>query len=60
MLEHLTEIGVLLLVAPVVSLVTTKNNNYYDFEERCVNAMLLQATISIVFILIGIGTLLKG
>ena len=36
------------------------NNDYYDFEERCVNAMLLQATISIVFILIGIGTLLKG
>lgn len=60
MLDHLLEIGVLLLVAPAVSLSTTKNNDYYDFGERCINAMLIQAVISIVLILIGIGTLLKG
>ena len=60
MLDHLLEIGVLLLIAPAVSLSTTKNNDYYDFEERCINAMLIQAVISIVLILIGIGTLLKG
>lgn len=60
MLDHLLEIGVLLLIAPAVSLSTTKNNDYYDFRERCINAMLIQAVISIVLILIGIGTLLKG
>ena len=60
MLDHLLEIGFLLLVAPVVSLSTTKNNDYYDFGERCINAMLIQVVISIVLILIGIGTLLKG
>ena len=60
MLDHLLEVGVLLLIAPGVSLVTTKNNDYYDFEERCTNAIMIQAVMSIVFILIGIGTLLKG
>jgi hypothetical protein len=60
MLDNLLEIGVLLLIAPAVSLSITKNNDYYDFGEHCINVMLMQAVISIVLILIGIGTLLKG
>lgn len=59
MLEHLVEIGGILLIAPVASILKSKGDYFY-WEDNCATLMIMQAIASIVLILIGIGTLLKG
>lgn len=54
------EIGVALLIAPIVSILKSKDDGYYYWDENCVTLMIMQLITSIVLILIGIGMLLKG
>lgn len=60
MLEHIMGIGVALLIAPIVSILKSKDDGYYYWDENCVTLMIMQLITSIVLILIGIGMLLKG
>ena len=60
MLEHLIEIGGILLIAPIVSVLKSTGDGLSCWEDNCAILMIMQAIASIVLILIGIGTLLKG
>lgn len=60
MLEHLIEIGGILLIAPIASILKSKGDDCFYWEDNCAILMIMQAIASIVLILIGIGTLLKG
>ena len=55
MLEYLFIIGVLLLTAPFICFLT---KDLDEFENRCVNMMLIQAVIALVLMLIGFGVMI--
>ena len=57
MLDYLCVMGTLLLVAPFVCMMT---QDYDEFEDRCINAMLIQAVVAIVLLLVGFGVLIGG
>lgn len=57
MLDYLIEIGILLLLAPILWIVVT-SNSHSDYEDMCVNVMPLQALFALIVILLGIGKLL--
>ena len=60
MLEHLIEIGGILLIAPIASILKSTGDGLSCWEDNCMVVMVLQAIVSIVLILIGIGVSLKG
>ena len=55
MLDYLFIIGVLLLVAPFICMMT---KDYDEFEDRCINAMLIQAIVALVLMLVGFGVMI--
>lgn len=58
MLEHLIEVGVLLLIAPIICIFVMRE--YVEYSEVCTNVMVVQGIIAIALILIGIGSSLNG
>ncbi|MDU5400548.1 MAG: hypothetical protein E6104_02690 [Veillonella sp.] len=60
MLEHLIEIGCILLIAPIASVLKSTGDGLSCWEDNCMVVMVVQAITSIVLILIGIGVSLKG
>lgn len=59
MSNQLIEIGCILLVAPILSVLKSVNDGFSDYEENCMLVMVMQVVISIVLILMGVGASLN-
>lgn len=59
MIEHLIDLGCILLIAPIAIAIKTVND-VDQFEDDCVIVMTIQAIAAFAIILVGIGVSLKG
>lgn len=59
MIEHLIDLGCILLIAPIAIVIKTVND-VDQLEDDCVIVMTIQAIAAFAIILVGIGVSLKG
>lgn len=59
MSNQLIELGCILLIAPIISVLKSVEDGFSEYEENCMTAMIIQVIASIVLTLIGIGASLN-